>query len=48
MLRRQHFAQLVGNPMPCMRSAARNGMIGLARVHAARGDHAAAWQVMGC
>ena len=43
----QHFAELMDKRYAVHALAARNGMIGLARVHAARGDHAAAWQVMG-
>ena len=42
----QHFDELVANRYVVHALAARNGMIGLARVHAARGEHAAAWQVM--
>ena len=43
----QHFAELMDKRYAVHALAARNGMIGRARVHAARGDHAAAWQVMG-
>ena len=43
----QHFAELVDKRYAVHTQAARNGMIGLARVHAARGEYAAAWQMLG-
>ncbi len=42
----QHFAELVDKRYAVHTQAARNGMIGLARVHRARGNNAAAWQML--
>ncbi|MCU0503937.1 MAG: LuxR C-terminal-related transcriptional regulator, partial [Anaerolineae bacterium] len=43
---RQHFKELVGKRFSVHAQAARNGMIGMARVHVARAEIAAAWSVM--
>ncbi len=42
----QHFAELVARRFAVHTQAARNGMIGLARVHLARAEISAAWPVM--
>ena len=42
----QHFAELVDKRYVVHTQAARNGMIGLARVHLARAEIAEAWQMM--
>ncbi|MCU0507766.1 MAG: hypothetical protein MUC34_05110, partial [Anaerolineae bacterium] len=42
----QHFGELAAQRLSVHTQAARNGMIGLTRVHVARGDLAAAWPVM--
>ena len=42
----QHFTELVDKRYAAHTQTAHNGMIGLVRVHAARGDYAAAWQIM--
>ena len=44
---RQHFAELVDKRYAVHAQAARNGMIGLARVQLPGADIAAAWQIMG-
>jgi LuxR family transcriptional regulator, maltose regulon positive regulatory protein len=41
-----HFEQLVAKRLSVHTQAARNGMIGLARVHVARAEMTAAWSVM--
>ena len=42
----QHFGELVAQRLSVHTQAARNGMIGLTRVHVARADIGAAWPVM--
>ncbi len=43
---RQHFEELVDKRYAVHAQAARNGMIGLARVHLARAEISAAWRIM--
>ncbi len=42
----QHFGELVDKRLAVHTQAARNGMIGMARVHVARAETSAAWPVM--
>lgn len=42
----QHFGELVARRLSVYTQAARNGMIGMARVHVARAETSAAWSVM--
>ena len=42
----QHFEELVAKRLSAHTQAARNGMIGLTRVHLARAEISAAWEVM--
>ena len=42
----QHFGELVAMRLSAHTQGARNGMVGLTRVHVARGEMSAAWSVM--